>query len=107
MKMKQMPFKIEDGAVERAKYRAKMAVREVAHPMEQRPYKVAWRWASAVAVAAVVVVGVVGLVRYYDEHLRYDSPMEQLIAELESAPDEVILDWSADVNYYAEDINSL
>ena len=56
--MKQMPYKVEEGAIEQAKYRAKMAVREAAHPTERRSHKVQWRWASAVAMAAVVVVGV-------------------------------------------------
>ena len=36
MKMKQMPYKVEEGAIERAKYRAKMAVREAAHPTENK-----------------------------------------------------------------------
>ena len=43
MKMKQMPYRVEEGAIERAKYRAKMAVREAAHPAEQRPHKIQLR----------------------------------------------------------------
>jgi anti-sigma-K factor RskA len=65
--MRQMPYKIEEGAIERAKYRAKMAVREAAHPTERRSHKVQWRWASIVAVAAVVAVGVFGLVKFGDD----------------------------------------
>lgn len=105
--MKKMPFKVEEGAIELAKYRAKMAVREAAHPMEHHSHKVQWRWATAVAVAAVVIVGIIGFVKYYDEIARPLSPMEELIAEMQSAPDEVINDWAADTCYYLEDVNSL
>ncbi len=104
--MKQMPYKMEEGALERAKYRAKMAVREVAHPAKQRPQRVQWRWVQAVAIAAVVIVGVVGLVKLIDE-LKPLSPMEELIAEMKSAPDEVINEWAVDAGYYLEDQSSL
>ena len=105
--MKQMPFRVEEGAIERAKYRAKMAVREAAYATEGRSHKVQWRWATAMAVAAVVVVGVIGLVKYHDELFKPKSPMEQLFAEMKSAPDELINEWAADAGYYLEDVNSL
>ena len=75
MKMKQMPFRTDVGAVERAKYRAKMAVREIAHPKEEAPHRVQWRWASAVAVAAVVAVGVFSFVQFGDNILRLHRPL--------------------------------
>ena len=106
MKMKQMPYRVEEEAIERAKYRAKMAVREAAHPTEQRPHKVQWRWATAVAVVAVVV-GVVGLVTYYDKFAKPLSPMEELIAQMENTPDEILGDLAVDAFYYGEDPNSL
>lgn len=105
--MKKMPYKVEEGAIERAKYRAKMAVREVAHPTEQPSHKVQWRWATAMAAVAVVVIGVVGFVKYYDILLKPLSPMEELIAEMQVAPDEVIDEWALDASYYIEDHNSL
>lgn len=105
-KMKQMPYRVEEGAIERAKYRAKMAIREVAHPAETQPRKVVWRWASAVAVVAVVVIGVIGFVTYYDE-IFHPSPMEQFMAEMKSAPDEVINDLAVDAYYYLDDANTL
>ena len=80
--LKQMPYKVEEGAVERAKYRAKMAVREAAHPVERRWFGVQWRWATAVAAVAIVVVGVIGFVKYYDEIIKPLSPMDELIAEM-------------------------
>ena len=104
--MKQMPFKVEEGAIERAKYRAKMAVREAAHPTERTSHKVQWRWASAVAMAAVVVVGVFCFVKFYEAPSRL-TPMEKLIAEMQTASDEVIYEIAADYAYYLEEENQL
>ncbi len=106
-KMKQMPYKVEEGAIEQAKYRAKMAVREVAHPIEHHSHQAQWRWATAVAVVAVIVVGAIGLVKYHDNIFKPLSPMEELIAEMQSAPDEIISDWAVDTCYYLEDEASL
>ena len=102
-----MPYKMEEGTIERAKYRAKMAVREAAHPISHHANKVQWRWASAVAVAAVVVVGVIGFVKYYDQIVKPTSPMEELIAEMQTASDEIIYDLSVDSGYYLEEENQL
>jgi anti-sigma-K factor RskA len=107
MKMKQMPYRVENGAIEQAKYRAKMAVREAAHPTEHTPYRVQWRWISAIAVAAVVVMGVFGIVKFRDDIFYQPTPMEELIAELQYAPDEVVNEWASDVDYYMEDVSSL
>lgn len=103
--MKQMPYKVENGAIEQAKYRAKMAVREAAHPVERHSRKVQWRWATAMAAVAVVVVGIIAFVEFYDA-LRL-SPMEKLMAQMQSAPDELINEWAVDAGYYLEDANSL
>ena len=105
--MKQMPFKIEEGAIEQAKYRAKMAVRAAAHPIEPTSHKVQWRWATAVAVAMVVIVGMIGFVKYYDELVNPLSPMEQLIAEMQCASDEVVNELAVDVCYYLDEESSL
>jgi anti-sigma-K factor RskA len=105
--MKKMPYRLTEGAMEQAKYRAKMAVREAAHPTEQRPHKVQWRWATAVAAVAVVVIGVVGFVKYHDMHSKPLSPMEELIAELQTAPDEIVSEWAADAVYYIDEESSL
>ncbi len=102
-----MPYRVEEGAIEHAKYLAKMAVREAAHPTERLSHKVQWRWASAVAVAAVIVVGVIGFVKYYDDIFRPMSPMEELIAEMQSASDDIIYDLSVDCGYYLEEENQL
>lgn len=102
-----MPYRVEEGAIEHAKYLAKIAVRKAAHPTERHSHKVQWRWASAVAVAAVIVVGVIGFVKYYDDIFRPMSPMEELIAEMKSASDEIIYDLSVDSGYYLEEENQL
>ena len=105
--MKQMPYKIEEGAIEQAKYRAKMAVREAAHPAEPRSHKVQWRWASAIAVAAVVVVGVFGIVKFGDSLFHKPTPMEELIAQMQTASDDIVYDLSVDSGYYLEEENRL
>ncbi len=107
MEMKKMPYRVEEGAIEHAKYLAKMAVREAAHPTERHTHKVQWRWASAMAVAAVIVVGIIGFVKYYDDIFKPMSPMEELIAEMNSASDEIIYDLSVDSGYYLEEENQL
>ena len=107
MEMKQMPFKVEKGAIERAKYRAKMEVREAAHPSEQSSHRVQWRWASAVAVAAMVVVGVFGVVKFSDEIFHQKTPMEMLITEMQSASEDIIYDLVVDSGYYLEEENQL
>ena len=106
MEMKKMPYKIEEGALEKAKYRAKMAVREVAHPTIHHSHAKSWRWVSAVAVAAVVVVGVIGMVKHVNEAEPL-TPMEELFAEMKNAPDEVIYEWASDASFYTEDVVSL
>ena len=105
--MKQMPFKIEEGTIATAKYRAKMAVRELAHPVEKSPRRVHWHWASVVAVVAVVVVGVFGLVKFSDEIFHPQSPMEELINEMQGVSEEVIYDLVVDSGYYLEEENRL
>ena len=107
MKMKQMPYKMDEGAIERAKYRAKMAVRKAAHPIELHSHKTEWRWASAIAAVAIVIVGVIGLVKYHEAVTQPLSPMEELFAQMQSAPDDLIVEWAADASYYLEDTNSL
>ena len=107
MKMKQMPFRVEEGAIERAKYRAKMAVRDMAHPVEHPSHKAQWCWASAIAVVAVVVVGLFGVVKFSDDIFRQPTPMEELINEMQSASEEVIYDLAVDSGYYLEEENRL
>ena len=107
MKMKQMPYKIDEGAIEQAKYRAKMAVREAAHPTEGHSHMVQWRWASVVAVAAVVAVGVFGLVKFSDDIFHKPTPMEVLISEMQTASDDIVYDLTVDCGYYLEEENRL
>ena len=104
MKMKQMPYRVEEGAIEQAKYRAKMAVREAVHPTENHSRRVQWRWASAVAMAVVIAVSVTVFVKLQQEA---DKPvattMDRLISQMQSAPDEIVSDLAVDVCYYLED----
>lgn len=107
-----MPYKIEEGAMERAKYRAKMAVREVAHPETERPRRVHWRWASATAaVATVVVVAVVWFAKPHEESTavptRTLTPMESLVAQMNNVSDDILNEFAVDAGYYLEEENQL
>lgn len=104
--MKRMPYKVEEDAVARAKYRAKMAIREVAHPAESQPAVLRWRWAMVAAVA-VVAVAVVSVSLLWEDIIAPKTPMEQLIVEMKNAPDDIIKEWAADASYYAEDTSTL
>ena len=107
-----MPYKIEEGAMERAKYRAKMAVREAAHPKTERPRRVYWRWASATAaVATVAVVAVVWFVKPHEEPtvvpVRTLTPMESLVAQMNNVSDDILNEFAVDAGYYLEEENQL
>ena len=108
MIMKKMPYRLEEGALERAKYRAKLAVREAAHPTQKSPAgRVRWQWASAIAIAVVVAFGVFGLVKFNDELFRRQTTMEELVSKMQSASDEIIYDMAVDSGYYIEEENRL
>ena len=99
-----MPYKIEENAIECAKYRAKMAVRELANPTERTTTKrTIWGFAGAFAAVAVVVVGVFGIAKFNAMLLHKPTPMEQIIDEMQSAPDDIIYDFAMDSGYYLEE----
>jgi hypothetical protein len=50
---------------------------------------------------------VFGIVKFRDDIFYQPTPMEELIAELQYAPDEVVNEWASDVDYYMEDVSSL
>ena len=101
MNMKQMPYRVSEGAVEQAKFRAKMAVREAAHPVRPASRR-ALRWVLSSAVATIAIVAV-ALIAWERSN---DSYMEQYVSVLESAPEELLYEQMADVVYYAESENS-
>jgi hypothetical protein len=97
--MKQMPYRVEEQAIERAKYRAKMAMREAARSTESRPQpRYVRRWAIAGALA-VAIVGVVLTFALKEEH----STMDRLIATMEDMPDHLLYEQFGDVIYYEEE----
>ncbi len=97
-----MPYRVEEGAIESAKYRAKLAVREVARPAEYRPRRVQVRWASAVVATIALVFSVALSVKLYHESIE-PTPMERLISQMQSAPDEIVDDLAVDACYYLDD----
>ncbi len=107
MNRKQMPYKIDEETIERAKYRAKIAIREVARPTEQhRTCFLRKHWIGAIA-ATVIIGGVFGFVKLTHKVFHPTTPIEQLISEMQTAPDEIIYDLLVDRNYYSEEENTL
>ena len=96
--MKQMPFRVEKCAVERAKYRAKVAMRETVTPTD-RVAKVRYmqRW-TVVGVLAVVVIGVVLTITLRDT----PTLMDRYVAVLQDMPDHIICEQNGDMIYYGE-----
>ncbi len=106
MEMKQMPYKVTEEVIEHTKYRAKMAIREAAHPIERPSHSIQWRWTGAIAMVAVVMVVVVGtfaLVGFIHNQTNNLSTMDRLVAEMSTAPDDVIADISIDAGYYLDE----
>ena len=101
------PFKVDEGAVEQAMLCAKIAVRELARPEVCAARKVQWRWASAIAVVAMVVLGAFGLVKLGDNLFRAPTPMEALLIEMQSASDDIIYEMTVDSGYYLEEEHRL
>ena len=96
--MKQMPFRVEKCAVERAKYRAKMAMREVVSPSEQVVRaRCLQRWA-VVGALTVVVVGVALTIALRDTQ----SLMDRYVAMMQDMPDHIICEQNGDMIYYGE-----
>ena len=110
--MKQMPYRVEEGAVERAKLRAKMAVREAkaSQQMQQgTPQKIgllrpALRWTLSGVAATVLLLIAVSIFMQNDSH---QDAMERLVGELNLASEELVYEQMADVVYYAEEDSSL
>lgn len=112
--MKQMPYKVSEGTIERAKYRAKMGVREVANPEVKASHRSYWHWASAVAtVATAAVVAVVIFVKPPHKEVPAKpepvvlTPMETLVAQMRNVSDEILADMSVEAGYYLEEENQL
>ncbi len=97
--MKQMPYRVEEGAIERAKYRAKMAVRESANgAVAPRGNRHILRWVMSTAtVAAMLVAGFF----FFIDSQRVD--FDEFVAEMREAPLDVVADMTAGVIYYADE----
>lgn len=102
--MKQMPYRVPDGFMELSKMRNKAAVRRAEAERKERRQLVLVRWGvSIAATAACLVVGVVG----YQRFEKQNDEMAQLVAQMKSAPDEVMEEMAAGAIEYAEDVNFL
>lgn len=102
--MKQMPYRVPDGFMELSKMRNKAAVRRAESARKERRQLVLVRWSvSLVAMAACMVVGIIGYQRFENQN----DEMAQLVAQMKSAPDEVMEEMAAGAIEYAEDVNYL
>ena len=98
--MKQMPYRMDEGALERAKMRSRAAV----YAASQRSKIMrSVRWASAIAAAACIALIVFVGYKAKPEL----TPMECLIAEMHEAPLEIIYDMTLDSSLYVEEGDSL
>lgn len=97
MNMKQMPYGIPDGFIEMSKIRNRAAVRRAA--AGKKRIRAAVRWAvPAMATLALVVAGAVVYVGRDDR-----DDMKRLMAQMRTAPDEVVYDMSVEAVDYADD----
>lgn len=98
--MKQMPYRVPDGFVEMSKIRNRAAVRRAARGKERLVRAVRWA-VPAFATLAMAVCAVI----YFEP--KRDRDMERLMAQMKTAPDEVIYEMSVEVVDYAEDLSQL
>lgn len=108
MIMKQMPYKIEPGAIERAKIRSRAAI----YAADSRRRSVR-RVQLAMSVAVLLAVLIVAGVNIWPKDNVQSSvttpeptPMELLIAEVRQAPDELLYDMTLDSSLYIEESDS-
>lgn len=102
--MKQMPYRVPDGFMELSKMRNKAAVRRADAACKGKRESALVRWCVSVAAAACcLVVGIVG----YQQFENQNNEMTQLVAQMKSAPDEVMEEMAADAIEYADDVNYL
>ena len=99
--MKQMPYNIPDGFFEKSKVANRNAIRKsgTAVGVGKKISQLAVSTAAAAACLAICAVA-------YSDMLRHeDSEFDKLIAQMESASDELIYEISSDAIEYPEDIN--
>lgn len=95
-----MPYRLDEGALERAKMRSRAAV--YAASQRSRIMR-SVRWAAAIAgVACLAIIAFVGY-----EAKPEPTPMERLIAEMHEAPLDVIYDMTLDSSLYVEEGDSM
>lgn len=103
MIMKQMPYRIPDGFIEESKAENRAAIRAAANRKVRRGARIS-KWAASVAATAACLA-ICAFV--YSEFDRSDSEFDKLIAQMESASNEIIYEMSSDALEYPEDINYL
>ena len=98
--MKQMPYRIESGAMELVKIRSMAAIERKAAKMAQR--KIVLRWVAPLAAALFAGVALFAYIESAEP-----SHYELLMEQVADAPADVLFEMTADVVEYAEDITLL
>lgn len=103
MIMKQMPYNIPDGFFEKSKSANRAAIR-MAESKTGSGRKIS-QW--AVSLAATAACFAICIAAYSGLLHGGDSELDELIAQMEKASDELIYEISSDAIEYPEDINYL
>ena len=98
-RLKSMPYRIEEGELERLKIASRAAVARAS--AERTPHFV-WRLALPAAALGAIAIAVVCCVAFFTPS-HYDT----LIDQLADAPEEVLYEITADVVEYQDDITLL
>lgn len=103
MIMKQMPYRIPDGFFEKSKSANRVAIRRA--ESESGSGRRISRWTVSLAATAACLA--ICIAAYSGLLPGGDSEFDELIAQMENAPDELIYEMSSDAVEYPEDINYL
>lgn len=100
MKNNMMPYRLEDGEMERIKASCIQSIRDAAERRHRIPaLRIVEFAAAAVCVIAVTFIGI--------KTLKPVSPLESFLSELRQAPSDVIDEMSSDIADYNEDYSNL
>ncbi len=106
MSMKQMPYRVPEGAMEEMRIRCHAAVKRA--ESESRSRKVGYRW--AVSLAAVVVgvfILVVSLAPWRNDDEMTSPHYDRLMSMIHDAPIDIAYEMSVDAVEYYEDLSML
>lgn len=106
MSMKQMPYRVPEGAMEEMRIRCHAAVKRA--EADGRKRKVGYRWAVSLAAAVVgVFILVVSFVPGRNDDELTSPHYDRLMSMIQDAPVDVVYEMSVDAVEYYEDLSML